>query len=90
MRTKWLLDACYQIKQKKVVFVCRSIPNEFAVHTFCPFVTAARFIRLGGFRMRCNSQFAQRAAEEEAHAASTLHLWKRLVRAGSGRVSMMH
>ena len=28
--------------------------------------------------MRCNSQFAQRAAEEEAHAASTLHLWKRL------------
>ena len=60
------------------------------MHMFCLFVTAARFIRLGGFQMRCNSQFAQRTAEEEAHAANTLHLWKRLVRAGSDRVSLMH
>lgn len=34
MRTKWLLDDCYQVKQKTVVFVCRSILNEFVMHMF--------------------------------------------------------
>lgn len=84
MKIKWPLDdCCFRGKLSKVDGF--PVRKHISFSVFCVwFITVPSCLARGGFRIRSSSQFARRVAEEEAHAGDTLHLWKRLVRIGSG------